>query len=361
MKICLHLTLYAISSLIKLLQPHGAKRILAENLLIKQQLLTLKRNNKAPKLRTCDRITFGFIVSLVSRDRLQIIAIILKPETLLMFHKALVKRKYSKLYSSKKNERPGPKGPSKELIDLVVEMKKRNPRFGARRIAMQISNSFDITINKDVVLRILARHFKPNSGGSGPSWLNFIGHMTDSLWSLDFYRVESVLLKSHWIMVLMDQYTRRIIGFAVHNGNVDGITACCMLNQIISNKELPANLSSDNDPLFQYHRWKANLRVLGINEIKSIPQQPRSHPFVERLIRICRNELLDQVLFFNKYDLLAKLNNFQQYFNESRTHMGISNNTPYQKYSNKKINTIKLNIYGWKSHCRGLFQLPIAA
>jgi putative transposase len=84
-----------------------------------------------------------------------------------------------------------------------------------------------------------------------------------------------------------------------------------MLNQIISNKVLPANLSSDNTPLFQYHRWKANLRVLGINEIKSIPQQPRSHPFVERLIRTCRNELLDQALFFNKDDLLANTMTFK--------------------------------------------------
>ena len=59
---------------------------------------------------------------------------ILKPSTLLYFHRALVKRKYRLLYSPRKRRRPGPKGPSKELIDAVVEMKRRNPRFGCRKM-----------------------------------------------------------------------------------------------------------------------------------------------------------------------------------------------------------------------------------
>ena len=46
----------------------------------------------------------------------------------------------------------------------------------------------------------------------------------------------------------------------------------------------PTHLSSDNDPLFEYHRWKANLRVLAIDEVKTVPYTPISHPFVERLI-----------------------------------------------------------------------------
>ena len=52
--------------------------------------------------------------------------------------------------------------------------------------------------------------------------------MKDSLWSIDLFRCESMLLKSHWVMVIMDQFTRRVIGFAVHAGAVDGVTLCCM-------------------------------------------------------------------------------------------------------------------------------------
>ena len=98
-----------------------------------------------------------------------------------------------------------------------------------------------------------------------------------------------------------------------------------------------------------------------IKEIKSIPYTPTSHPFIERLIRICRNEVLDHSLFWTELDLQRKLDQFQEYFNDHRTHMGLGGNIPTQVSENKKTTVINLNNYRWKSHCRGLFQLPIAA
>jgi len=85
----------------------------------------------------------------------------------------LTTRKYRTLFSPKRIGRPGPKGPAKELIDAVVEMKRRNPGWGCRRIAQQIALAFGLDIDKDVVRRILAVHFRPESGSSGPSWLTF--------------------------------------------------------------------------------------------------------------------------------------------------------------------------------------------
>ncbi len=83
-------------------------------------------------------------------------------------------------------------------------------------------------------------------------------------------------MKSHWVMVVIDQFTRRIIGFAVHAGDCDGIAYCRMFNQITGGNPMPKYLSSDNDPLFLFHRWKANLRILEIGELKSIPGTPTS-------------------------------------------------------------------------------------
>ncbi len=99
------------------------------------------------------------------------------------------------------------------------------------------------------------------------------------------------MLTTHWIMLVMGQYTRRIIGFAVHAGIVDGPTLCRMFNDATSGQGLPQRISYDNDPLFQYHRWKANIRVLEIEEVKSLPYVPMSHPFVERLIGSVRRDL----------------------------------------------------------------------
>jgi len=54
------------------------------------------------------------------------------------------------------------------------------------RIVQRIAHAFGIEIDKDVVRRVLARHYRPGDAGSnGPSWLTFIGHVTDSLWSVD--------------------------------------------------------------------------------------------------------------------------------------------------------------------------------
>jgi transposase InsO family protein len=211
-------------------------------------------------------------------------AIVLKPSTLLRFHRALKERKYRQLFSPRARKKPGPKGPGKEVIAAVVEMKQRNPTWGSPRIAQQIALVFAIPINKDVVRRILAVHYHPGSDSSGPSWLTFIGHMKDSLWSIDLFRCESLTLRTHWILVVMDQFTRRIVGFGIHRGIVDGVALCRMFKRAIQRQPLPKYLSTDNDPLYRFHQWEANLRVLEVTEIKTVPYVPLSHPFIERLI-----------------------------------------------------------------------------
>jgi transposase InsO family protein len=175
------------------------------------------------------------------------------------------------------------------------------------------------TSGKDVVRRILAQHFRRPSGSDGPSWLTLIGDTADSLWSVDLFRCESIVLKSYWVMVVMDLFTRRIVGVSVEPADIDGVAVCRMFNHAISGKPLPKHLSTDNDPLFRFHRWRANLRVLEIKEIKSVPFVPCSHPFVERLIGTVRREYLDHSLFWNRLDLQRKLDQFAAYYNESST------------------------------------------
>lgn len=85
---------------------------------------------------------------------------------------------------------------------------------------------------------------------------------------------------------------------------------------------------ASNDPLFEYQRWKANLRILEIDEIKTVPYVPMSHPFVERLIETIRREYLDHVPFWNSRDLDRKLSCFQDYYNRERAHQGIGGAMP---------------------------------
>jgi putative transposase len=132
-------------------------------------------------------------------------AIVLKPSTLLNPHQALEKRKYRLLFSAKRRRKPGPKGPGKELIDAVVATKLRNPCWGCPRIAQQVALAFGLSIDKDMVRRILSTHYRPKPDSGGPSWLTFLGHLKDSLCSIDLFRSESVTLRTHWILIVMDQ------------------------------------------------------------------------------------------------------------------------------------------------------------
>src|SRR5215471_13820677 len=187
-----------------------------ESVLMRHQVLILNRGRKrAPNLRVSDRIIAGLCTLLMRPARVLRSAVALKPSTLLHFHKMLTKQKYRLLFSPKRARRPGPKGPTKELIDAVVEMKRRNLTWGCKRIAQQVALAFGVDIDKDVVRRILGIHFQPEAGSGGPSWLTFIGHAKDSLWSLDLFRCESAFLRTYWVLVVMDQFTRRIVGFAV--------------------------------------------------------------------------------------------------------------------------------------------------
>ena len=146
---------------LRLLSPGGLRAVAAENMVLRQQLITLSRERKrAPGLTFIEKITFGLFASMISAKRLTRIAIILKPAMLLKFHKALVQRKYSLLFSNKSQKKPGPKGPEQKVIDLIIGMKQRNPSYGYRRIAMQISNAFGIVIDKDIVRRVLSKHYK---------------------------------------------------------------------------------------------------------------------------------------------------------------------------------------------------------
>ena len=366
MRELLILAIHLLVTFTKLLRPGGVRAVAAESLLLKHQLLISNRfRQRAPNLTTLDRFLIGLTTLFVSPRRIQKLGALIKPATLFKFHRALVDHKYRLLFSSSyRRRKPGPKGPSAELIAAITELKRRNPRFGCVRIAQQISHAFGVDIDKDVVRRVLAKHYRSgDSGTNGPSWLTFIGHVKDSLWSVDLFRCESILLRSHWVMLVMDVCTRRLVGFGVERVCIDGVSVCRMFNHAIAGQPLPKHVSTDHDPLFRFHRWLANLRVLAIEEVKSVPHAPVSHPFIERLIGTVRREYLDHVFFWSAIDLTRKLDAFRDYYNAHRVHRSLDGTTPARRAGASFPSRARaaLRHYAWEEHCRGLFETPIPA
>jgi putative transposase len=362
MHVLLKLSIDLLTVIIGMVKPGGIKAVVAENLILKQQLLLLNRSRKrSPNLPNLHRFIFGALGQLIQQSRFSRVSVAFRPSTLIAIHRHFTKRKYRQLFASKPKKKPGPKGPDPEIVRAVVDFKRFNPRCGCRRIAQQLSSTFGIDLDKDEVRRILSAHYKPSLNSHGPSWLNLLGHSKDSLWSMDFFQAESVNLKTHWILVIMDHYSRLIVGFAIQPIAVDGPSLCRMFNQIISGNNLPKRLSFDNAPIFQFKQWKANLRILEIEPIRTVPYVPVSHPFIERLIGTIRREYLDNLFFWNSRDLQNKLNSFQAYYNEQRVHLGINGEFPADKASGRKIPTVSITNFSWNSHCNGHFKMPKAA
>src|ERR1022692_3905754 len=121
---------HLLSTSVRVAGPGGVRAVIAESLLLKHQLILLNRARKrAPRLTRWDRLLFGIGAFWVAPNRLPKIAIGIRPSTLLRFQT---------------RQRPGPKGPSTELIAPILERKRRNPRFGCPRIAQEIAHAFGV-------------------------------------------------------------------------------------------------------------------------------------------------------------------------------------------------------------------------
>ena len=101
--------------------------------------------------------------------------------------------------------------------------------------------------------------------------------------------------------------------------------------------------------------------MLDIEELKSIPFVPRSHPFIERLIGTLRREYLDRTFFWNGVDLHSKLDRFATYYNQRRVHAGLSGQTPVERCGTTAAEPANLDRFAWRSDCSDLFHTPIAA
>jgi hypothetical protein len=151
---------HLLTTLAKLIRPGGGRAIIPENLLLKQQLIVhIRSRQRAPNLSSNDRALLGFWSLFLNPRRIVRSAIIVRPSTLLRFHNALKTRKYRLLYSPGGGCKPGPKGPSKQVIDAIVEKKQRNPQYGCPRIAQQINLAYRLDLDKDTVRRVLAVHY----------------------------------------------------------------------------------------------------------------------------------------------------------------------------------------------------------
>ena len=332
----------------KLCGPGGVRAVIAENLLLRQQLIVLSRpRQRAPNLTSSERVLCGLESIFLRPGRIHKVAIGVRPSTLLAFHQALVRRKYRRLFSSSRRHRkPGPKGPNEALIRAIVELKSRNPRFGCPRMARIISRTFGVDIDKNVVYRVLSKHYRPSPGGAGPSWRSFIGHMADSLWSVATFPYEPILLHSYWVRVVLYHCTRGREGLC---GNARD-RECELAVQKFSS-------SCIDEPFYEeMRRW--HMRH-GVDVIDLEPPRIRGPAFILEQRVMISTEMPRCVSSAN--GLAEHAAEAGADYHAACRSASFEGNAPFRVAVGSTLARAELDDVRWASPSRGLVQLPMAA
>jgi len=79
------------------------------------------------------------------------------------------------------------------------------------------------------------------------------------------------------------------------------------------------------------------------------------------IVRFARREHLDRVFFWNAVDLARKLEAFRDYYDRHRVHRALAGLTPAQRAGALRPAPAALDHCGWRRHCQGLFEPPVAA
>src|SRR5712692_11473010 len=182
-----------------------------ENAVLRHQLAVLGRTVKRPALRRRDRLLLAAAAGLLPRDRWAVFLV--SPQTLLRWHRELVRRKWS--YRGRWPGRP-PLDPAAR--ELVLRLARENPRWGCVRISGEL-RKLGIRVGATTVRTILRRHgLGPAPRRMGPTWSEFLRAQAQGILACDFFTVETIRLKTLYVLFFIELRTRRVhvVGATAH-------------------------------------------------------------------------------------------------------------------------------------------------
>ncbi len=130
------------------------------------------------------------------------------PATLLRWHQGLVRRHWSAFRHCPPRGRPPI---SAELSELILRLARENPPWGDRRIQGELLK-LGFRVSATTIRGLLRRHrVPPAPGRHGPTWAQFLSAHAGAILACDFFTVDTVLLKTLYVLVFMEIHSRRIL------------------------------------------------------------------------------------------------------------------------------------------------------
>ena len=292
----------------------------AEILVLRHQLAVLKRQNPRPRLRRRDRMMLAALAGLIGRERLE--GFIVKPATILRWHRELVRRKWT--FRHKRTGRP-PLDPA--LVVLIIQMAKQNPGWGAVRIKGELEG-LGYVVGVTTIRMILRRSGVGPAPRRGPSWSEFLRAQAHSILATDFFTVETAMLKTLYVFFVIEVGSRRVNILGV-TPNPDGAWVTQQARNLAMDGDLGnvRFLIRDRDSKFT-GCFDEVFASEGIRVIKTPVRAPKANAYAERFVRTIRSEMLDLVLVTGRRHLLRLLADYQTHYNSHRPHRGIGLQAP---------------------------------
>ena len=307
-------------SLIRLLVLPGSVREMAlENLALRQQLTVFKRHSPRPRLRKADRL-FWVLLS-KSWKEWQRALIIVKPETVVSWHRKGFRLFWTRISRKRRSGRPEA---SSEIRALIRKMAAANPFWGAPRIHGELLK-LGIDISERTVSRLLPKKRKPPS----QTWKAFLDNHVNELVSIDFFTVPTASFRVLFALVVLAHRRRLVVHFNVTEHPTAAWTARQIL-EAFPEDTAPRYLIRDRDQIYG-ECFQDRLRDLGTAEVLTAPQSPWKNPFAESLIGSIRQECLDHVIVLGEQHLRRILRRYFEYYQESRTHLSLGKDAPYAR------------------------------
>jgi putative transposase len=298
--------------------------LIAENVLLRQQLIVLRRQVKRPTFTRTDRILLVLLARLVRTWQQALL--IVQPDTLLRWHRELL-RLYWKRRSKASSNKPKV---AAEMIALIREMARDNRLWGAERIRGEL-----LKLGLRVCKRTIQKYMKTvrTHQPRGQKWSTFLRTHADQIWACDFLQVTDLFFRPLFAFFLIELQSRKVIHVGVTRSPTDTWVAQ-QLREATPYGRAPKYLIRDNDSKFGSSFVRV-ARTSGIELLTMPYHAPRANAICERFLRSVRQECLDHVLILHEKQLQRVLNAYVAYFNQARPHQGIQQQIPESSRSSR--------------------------
>jgi putative transposase len=295
-----------------------------EIVVLRHQLQVLRRHVGRPRFRQSDRLFLAVASRRLARETWR--GFLVTPQTVLRWHRELVRRKWTR----RSRGQPGRPPLDEATRALIVRLARENPRWGYPRIQGEVAK-LGIRVSATAIRTLLRRHgLAPSPRHGGLSWRAFLRQQAASLIACDFFTIETVWLKTLYVLFFIKLGSRRVhLGSCTAKPDAAWVTQQAR-NVVLGRPDLEDGLRflvRDRDSKFT-PAFDEVFRTEGVKVLRTPVRAPRANAYAERWVRTVRTECLDWLLILNLTHLERVLRVYVHHYNHQRPHRGLGLVTP---------------------------------